>query len=98
MVTLPEPNVAPENGWLEDGSSFWNCFFGRCYVSSWESIFVRTLKSLRRISTPWHRELFKVYLKPNNPRQGVLAGKGKCTNSKCVGACLKATYFSCFDL
>ena len=23
MITLPETNVAPENGWLEDEMSFW---------------------------------------------------------------------------
>ena len=33
-TTLPETNVAPENGWLEDFLvSFWDGHFFRCYIS-----------------------------------------------------------------
>ena len=31
-TTLPETNIAPEHGWLEDEISFWDGLLARCYV------------------------------------------------------------------
>ena len=33
-ITLPETNIAPENGWLEDFFSFWETLFSGAMLGS----------------------------------------------------------------
>ena len=67
MVTLPETDIAPENGWLEDEISYWRGLFkgamlvlGSVMVLKWREDFEDDVRF------SWNLQVLRVHSSPEN--------------------------------